>query len=159
MVAKSGDVPLTEPAVEAIRRSLLPLAAVLTPNRPEAERLLGLSVSNRDEARDAARRLVDLGPRAVVVKGGHFDEADIVDLLYDGSTFHEFRHPRLQHASHARHGLHLRRGDRGAARARPDTSGCRAARDRYVEGAIAHGLAIGSGQGPLDHFWAVRPAE
>jgi len=153
MVAKSGDVLLTEPAVEAIRRSLLPLAAVLTPNRPEAERLLGLSVSNRDEARDAARRLVDLGPRAVVVKGGHFDEADIVDLLYDGSTFHEFRHPRLQ--TRHTHGTgctfaaavtaHLALGcDVGEATRRAKA---------YVHHAIDTAPGIGGGIGPVNH-WA-----
>jgi len=159
MVAKSGDVLLTEPAVEAIRRSLLPLAAVLTPNRPEAERLLGHSVSNRDEARDAARRLVDLGPRAVVVKGGHFDEADIVDLLYDGSTFHEFRHPRLQ--TRHTHGTGCTFAAAIAALLALGLTLPDAVQHaiEYVEGAIAHGLAIGSGQGPLDHFWAVRPAE
>jgi len=72
MVAKSGDVLLTEPAVEAIRRSLLPLAAVLTPNRPEAERLLGLSVSNRDEAREAAPTAAE--PERLPSRGYHETE-------------------------------------------------------------------------------------
>ena len=153
MVAKSGDVLLTEPAVVAIRRSLLPLAAVLTPNRPEAERLLGHSVSNRDEARDAARRLVDLGPRAVVVKGGHFDDVDVVDLLFDGSAFHEFRHPR-QHTRHT-HGTGCTFAASLAANLALGhvlTDAVQRTTD-YVAGAIAHGLAIGKGHGPLDHFW------
>ena len=159
MVAKSGDVLLTEPAVEAIRRSLLPLAAVLTPNRPEAERLLGVSVTNRDEAREAAKRLIDLGPRAVIVKGGHFDEADIVDLLYDGTTFQEFRHPRLQ--TRHTHGTGCTFAAAIAALLARGIELADAVHQaiEYVEGAIAHGLAIGAGHGPLDHFWAVRPAE
>jgi hydroxymethylpyrimidine/phosphomethylpyrimidine kinase len=159
MIAKSGDVLLTEPAVESIRRSLLPLATVLTPNRPEAERLLGLAVSTRDEAREAARRLVDLGPRAVVLKGGHFDEADIVDLFYDGSTFMEFRHPRLQ--TRHTHGTGCTFAAAVAALLARGIDLPEAVRQaiEYVEGAIAHGLAIGAGHGPLDHFWAVRPAE
>ena len=69
-----------------MRTALIPLAAVITPNRMEAEALTGRPVTTRDEARDAARALVDLGARAAVVKGGHFDEADIVDLLFDGRT-------------------------------------------------------------------------
>ena len=159
MVAKSGDVLLTEPAVEAIRRALLPLASVVTPNRPEAERLTGHAVGSRDDARDAARRLVDLGARAVVVKGGHFDEADIIDLLYDGTTFHEFRHPRLQ--TRHTHGTGCTFAAAIAAllaRGMDLPTAVQQAID-YVEGAIAHGLAVGHGHGPLDHFWAVRPVE
>jgi hydroxymethylpyrimidine/phosphomethylpyrimidine kinase len=159
MVAKSGDVLLTEPAVEAIRRELLPLAAVVTPNRPEAERLIGHPVLTRDDAREAARRIADLGSRAVIVKGGHFEEADVIDLLYDGSTFHEFRHPRLQ--TRHTHGTGCTFAAAIAAllaRGLELTEAVQQAID-YVEGAIAHGLPVGSGHGPLDHFWAVRPAE
>ena len=158
MVAKSGDRLLTEPAVEAIRRSLLPLAAVLTPNRPEAERLLGpeRQQPRRREGRGAGGSSIS-APRAVVIKGGHFDEADIVDLLYDGSTFHEFRHPRLQ--TRHTHGTGCTFAAAIAALLAlglPLPDAVHRATD-YVAGAIAHGLAIGSGQGPLDHFWAVRP--
>src|SRR5690606_5435861 len=99
MVAKSGDSLLAPDAVDAIRRLLLPQAVVVTPNRMEAEVLTGRPVRTRDEARDAARALVDLGAGAAVVKGGHFDEPEVVDLLFDGRDFHEFRHPR----HHTRH--------------------------------------------------------
>src|SRR5437764_10252812 len=71
MVAKSGDRLLREDAVQALIHELLPLALVLTPNLPEAEVLVGHSLSTDDEIRDAAREIVDLGPHSVVMKGGH----------------------------------------------------------------------------------------
>ena len=156
MVAKSGDQLLAEAAVQSVRRSLIPRAAVVTPNRMEAEVLLGRSVLTRDDARDAARRLVDLGAGAAIVKGGHFDEADVVDLLFDGVDFHEFRHPRQQ--TRNTHGTGCTFAAALAANlalghALPDA--VRRTTD-YVAGAIEHGLAIGNGHGPLDHFWRSR---
>src|SRR5918911_2574776 len=94
MVAKSGDALLQSEAVAALREDLLPLALVVTPNRPEAEVLTGRPVRTLDEARDAARALVDLGARHAVVKGGHA-EGPAVDVLYDGQSFEEFSAPRL----------------------------------------------------------------
>jgi hydroxymethylpyrimidine/phosphomethylpyrimidine kinase len=153
MVAKSGDQLLAEAAVHSVRRDLVPLASVITPNRMEAEVLLGRPVLTRADARDAARRLVDLGTRAAIVKGGHFDDVDVVDLLFDGSTFHEFRHPRQQ--TRHTHGTGCTFAAALAANlalghALPDA--VQRTTD-YVAGAIAHGLAIGGGHGPLDHFW------
>lgn len=156
MVAKSGDQLLAEPAVDSVRSLLLPLATVVTPNRMEAEVLLGRPVRSRADARDAARRLVDLGAAASVVKGGHFDEPDVVDLLFDGHEFHEFRHPR-QDTRHT-HGTGCTFAAALAAnlalgRSLPEAV---ALTTDYVAGAIAHGLAIGHGHGPLDHFWWMR---
>jgi hydroxymethylpyrimidine/phosphomethylpyrimidine kinase len=153
MVAKSGDHLLAESAVERVRRVLVPRASVVTPNRMEAEVLLGRTVRTREEAGDAARRLVDLGASAAIVKGGHFDEVDVVDVLFDGSDVYEFRHPR-QHTRHT-HGTGCTFAASLAAnlaigRALPEA--VQQTTD-YVAGAIAHGLAIGKGHGPLDHFW------
>jgi hydroxymethylpyrimidine/phosphomethylpyrimidine kinase len=153
MVAKSGDQLLAEEAVQSVRRDLIPRASVITPNRMEAEVLLGRSVRTRDDARDAARRLVDLGAGAAVLKGGHFDDVDVVDLLFDGSAFHEFRHPRQQtrhtHGTGCTFAASLA-ANLALGHALPDA--VQQTTD-YVAGAIAHGLAIGKGHGPLDHFW------
>src|SRR5436190_15179992 len=81
MVATSGDRLLREEAVQALRTDLLPLATVVTPNLPEAEVLTGLTVSSLEEMRDAARAIVGLGVRSVLVKGGHL-HGDAVDLFY-----------------------------------------------------------------------------
>ena len=102
MIAKSLDRLLSEDAVAVMIRDLLPLAAVVTPNAPEAEALTGRPVRTEAEAREAARRLHDMGPRAVIVKGGHLDTPDVVDVLFDGHEFHEARGPR--HATRHTHG-------------------------------------------------------
>jgi hydroxymethylpyrimidine/phosphomethylpyrimidine kinase len=156
MVAKSGDRLLEEDAVDAVCRLLAPLASVITPNRVEAEVLTGRKVRTRAEARDAARALASLGARAVVVKGGHFDEPEVVDLLYDGSAFHEIRHARL--ASRATHGT-------GCTFAAAVAAGLALERElgvavadagEYVAGAIDAGRTVGGGHGVLDHFWRLQ---
>lgn len=158
MVAKSGDRLLAEAAVDRVRRALVPHAAVVTPNRMEAEVLLGRTVRTREEARDAARRLVDLGAAAAVVKGGHFDEPEVVDLLFDGTDFREYRHERQQ--TRHTHGTGCTFAASLAANlalGHPLPEAVQRTTD-YVAGAIRHGLAIGHGHGPLDHFWAgLRP--
>jgi hydroxymethylpyrimidine/phosphomethylpyrimidine kinase len=97
MVAKSGDPLLREDACSTLIERLLPLATVVTPNLPEAGVLTGLGIARLDDMREAARRIHALGPAWVVVKGGHLSQAgDVVDLLFDGQTFHEYRSPRLE---------------------------------------------------------------
>lgn len=156
MVAKSGDRLIAEDAIEAVRSRLLPLAAVVTPNRLETEVLLDARVRTREDAAAAARALVARGAKAVVVKGGHFDEAEVIDLLFDGAAFHEFRHPRQE--TRNTHGTGCTFASAiaaGLARGAALPAAVQEASD-YVAGAIAHGLAIGHGHGPLDHFWALR---
>ena len=156
MVAKSGDRLLADEAVQSVVRHLLPRATVVTPNRMETEVLIGRAVRTRDEARDAARRLIDLGARAAIVKGGHFDEPDVVDLLFDGREIVEYRHQR--HTSRHTHGTGCTFASAVAANLALGHALPEAVRraTEYVAGAIAHGLAIGHGHGPLDHFWRTR---
>ena len=94
MVAKSGDPLLREEAVESVRSRLVPLAALVTPNIPEAETLTGLSIERDEDAREAARRIVAMGARTVVVKGGHRD-GPATDLFFDGADFTEFSAERF----------------------------------------------------------------
>src|SRR5438309_6945773 len=89
MVAKSGDRLLREDAVQALIDELLPLALVLTPNLPEAEVLVGRTLQTEEDIRQAAREIVDLGPRNVVMKGGH-RQGDATDVLFDGHSFAVF---------------------------------------------------------------------
>lgn len=95
MIAKSGDRLLRQDAVAALRDLLLPLAAAVTPNAPEAEVLAGMDVVDERTAREAARRIFDLGPRLVIVKGGHLDGERAVDVVFDGSTFEVLSSPRI----------------------------------------------------------------
>src|SRR5437764_8433034 len=94
MVAKRGDRLLREDAVQTLIRDLVPLALILTPNLQEAEVLVGRSLETEDEIRQAARDIVDLGARTVVMKGGH-RQGDATDLLFDGRSFHVFEAERI----------------------------------------------------------------
>ena len=97
MVAKGGDALLREDARDALIHALLPLATVVTPNLHEAQVLCGFEITNIPEMRRAAKAIYQVGPRYVLIKGGHLPvESDAIDLLYDGKAFLEFRSPRLQ---------------------------------------------------------------
>jgi len=94
MVAKDGSALLSEEGQDAVKRTLLPCAFLVTPNIPEASVLTGLAVTTVEGMRDAARRIYDMGPRAVLVKGGHL-AGDPVDILFDGSSFNTFTCARI----------------------------------------------------------------
>jgi hydroxymethylpyrimidine/phosphomethylpyrimidine kinase len=153
LAATSGAELLDDDGVLALRRDLLPLAAVVTPNRREAEVLSGRDVHTRQQARDAARALADSGARAVVVTGGHFDDADVVDLVYDGSSFHEIRHERLHSRTTHGTGCTLSAAIAAGLARNESLLASVVAAVEYVAGAIAHGYRPGSGDGTLDHFW------
>jgi hydroxymethylpyrimidine/phosphomethylpyrimidine kinase len=153
MMAKSGDGLTDDDAVEAMKRLLLRKAFVVTPNIPEAEALSGISIASDEDRREAARRIRTLGPSLVVVKGGHFASDDIVDLLYDGRDFIEFRHSRV--ASRHTHGT----GCTFAAAMTAHLACGRTVRDaipliqEYIAGAIRTAPEFGEGSGPMNHFW------
>ncbi|MEZ5317849.1 MAG: bifunctional hydroxymethylpyrimidine kinase/phosphomethylpyrimidine kinase [Vicinamibacterales bacterium] len=154
MVAKGGAPLLSPDAVEVLRARLLPLATVITPNTPEAEALTGRSIASIDDQRDAARALLDLGARAVIVKGGHLD-GDAVDVVADGTTIVELRAPRVP--TRHTHGTGCTFSSAVAARlALGDdlADAARRAKD-YVTGAIRHAPELGRGHGPVDHFGAI----
>jgi hydroxymethylpyrimidine/phosphomethylpyrimidine kinase len=153
MISKSGHALLDPAAVDALVRLLLPLAVVVTPNIPEAEALTGAAIASMADARDAARRICAFGPAAVVIKGGHAAGDEVVDLLFDGTTFTEFTTPRIP--SKNTHGTGCTFASAVAAQL---ALGARltdavAAAQAYVAGAIRQAPAIGHGHGPLQHFW------
>jgi hydroxymethylpyrimidine/phosphomethylpyrimidine kinase len=156
MLAKSGDRLLDEDAVSAVRLELIPLALVVTPNIPEAEILAGRTITSLDDARVAAREIRELGPGTVVIKGGHGTGTEIVDLLFDGVHFTEFRTPRIATAN--THGTGCTFASAIAAYLARGVSLAHAVEQaqHYVAGAIRHALPIGHGHGPLDHFWMTR---
>lgn len=152
MVATSGDALLVDDAVEALTTKLLPLAAVTTPNRLEAERLTGRAIASLADAREAARQIHDLGPATVIITGGHTPGPNAVDLLYDGSADHELSAPRLD--VNAGHGTGCTFSAAVTAHLACGRSVADAASDAktYVTSCLRHALAIGRGPGPLDHF-------
>ncbi len=158
MVAKSGDPLLDPEAVAAIREELLPLSTVVTPNLPELARLTGLPEPEREAGRiEAARALAAAGP-AVLAKGGHVRGEEVVDLLIDGGELHRFTHPRL--ATRADHGTGCTLSSAIAARLAAGAALPEAVRGAidYLQGALAAAYPLGTGHGPVDHLWNVRPA-
>ncbi len=151
MVATSGDRLLREDAVEALRTRLLPMAAVTTPNIPEAEVLVGREVRSESARRDAARRIIELGAKAVVIKGGHL-EGPAIDLFYDGTDFTELVAERIQTTNTHGTGCTLASAiAAGLAKGLPLVEAVREAK-RYVTEAIAGAYPIGHGHGPVHHF-------
>lgn len=154
-VSKHGDPLLQDEAVEVLRSELVPLAAVVTPNLPEVEQLTGVRVEDESGLHRAAQAVLALGPRWVLVKGGHLPGA-AVDLLTDGSSTHVLRVAR-QDNRHT-HGTGCTLASAIAARLAlgDEVPAAVAAAKRYVTGAIAGGFPLGAGIGPVDHGWRLR---
>ncbi len=165
MVAKGG-APLLEPdAVAAIRRDLVPLALVITPNLPEAGALLDRAPpATLDEMRHAVRDLHRLGPRYVLLKGGHLGGATSPDLLYDGSEIIELPAARLPTRNTHGTGCTLSAAIAALLPCRPDVASAVRDAKAYLTAAIAAAgrLSVGHGHGPVHHFhalWGHVPAE
>ena len=137
--------------MEHLRRTMLPRATLLTPNLPEAELLAGMAIVDEAQMRQAAEILLAFGPGAVLLKGGHLDSIDVVDLLVTAEGVREFRAPRL-HTRHT-HGTGCTLASAiaaGLAQAMTLAAAVERA-GRYVHRAIATAPGYGGGHGPLDH--------
>jgi hydroxymethylpyrimidine/phosphomethylpyrimidine kinase len=149
MVAKGGARLLSEAAVAALVRDLLPLALLVTPNAEEAAALAGMAVRDRADMYEAARRIAALGPRAVLVKGGHVEiEAGVaIDVLHDGRDFVEIAAPRADARFTHGTGCALSAAITALlARGRPLEDAVREAKS-WITRAIANGFAPGRGHG------------
>lgn len=151
MVAKSGDALLSEEARGTLKEILLPMATLVTPNLPEASVLSGFPVQDLESMKEAARVIRDIGPRYVLIKGGHL-EKEALDLLFDGQKFEAYEAPRLSNRN--THGT----GCTYSAALTTFLAQGLPVRDAVAEGkkfitmAIRHGLAMGSGHGPTNPY-------
>jgi hydroxymethylpyrimidine/phosphomethylpyrimidine kinase len=158
MIAKGGTALLDEAGVAAMRRRLFPLAALITPNAPEAAALTGIAINTSDDAARAGAILREQGARAVLVKGGHLSGDTVTDVLINETGAHHFTSPRLSNpsthgtgctlasaiATYLSRGLPLRDSvERGRA---------------FVQEAIRSGLPFGRGVGPVNHQHGKRIA-
>ena len=151
MVAKGGASLLRKEAEETLIRDLIPLALLVTPNLHEASVLTGLKIKSIEEMKRAARSIFEMGPRYVVVKGGHL-KGEAIDLLFDGRNFVEIRAPRIETKN--THGTgctfasaittFIARGDSVPEAVRKAKT--------FITLAIQSGLAIGKGTGPTNPF-------
>jgi hydroxymethylpyrimidine/phosphomethylpyrimidine kinase len=154
-VSKHGDSLLAADALGAVRTELLPVATIATPNLYEVAQLTGVKVENERGLRAAAEAVLALGPRWVLIKGGHL-EGDAVDLLYDGSQEYQFRSRRLDNRHTHGTGCTLASAIASELALGLDVPAAVAAAKEYVTGAIAGGFALGAGIGPVDHGWRLR---
>lgn len=153
MVATSGDLLVAASAVDAVRDRLVPLAELVTPNLDEAGVLLGARPNDADAMCQAAERLVrDLGARAALVKGGHLDGDEVVDVLYDG-TLRVFRRPRIATTSTHGTGCTLSAAIAAGLALGNSLSDAVATALAFVQRAIETAPGLGGGHGPLNH-WA-----
>jgi hydroxymethylpyrimidine/phosphomethylpyrimidine kinase len=157
MIAASGDSLLARDAVDVLLRVLIPQALVITPNIPEAAALLHASAArSEDEMRDQAQKLLGLGARAVLIKGGHADGPKSVDLLVEAGAVTRLEADRV--ATQNTHGTGCTLSSAIAAGLAKGSDLARAVRDAkdYVTAAIAAAdrLGVGSGHGPTHHFHA-----
>jgi hydroxymethylpyrimidine/phosphomethylpyrimidine kinase len=151
LFAKSGDRLLTEDAIAALKRRLLLMATVITPNLPEAEALAGIAIPDLDAMRRAAAALLTLGVPAILLKGGHLPSDTIVDLLATESGIEEFAAPRI--VSRHTHGTGCTLASAvaaGLAQGMGLSASVLRAR-AYVRLTIAAAPGFGAGHGPMNH--------
>lgn len=155
MVAKGGASLLQSDAVKTLIKRLLPLALVVTPNVPEAEVLWGQQIVGFDEMHEAARWIRDLGPRYVVVKGGHLG-IRAIDLVYDGSKFTLLDAERIDTPhTHGTGCVFSAAITAELAKGSPVPEAIATAK-RFITAAIGHGFPLGRGFGPTDPMAAAR---
>ena len=150
--AKNGEVLLTGPAIKRMKRWLIPVAALITPNYAEASTLTGIEVTDLDSARQAAKALVDKGARAALVKGGHSQDEPI-DVLFDGADFHEFAGKRLDKNMHGT-GCVLSAAIAARLALGDDVISAVAFAKDYVSKAIERSARLG--KGAMDYFLGIR---
>jgi hydroxymethylpyrimidine/phosphomethylpyrimidine kinase len=151
MVAKSGDALLKKEAQETVKRELLPLCYVVTPNLPEASVLAGHEVRGLDGMKEAAAAIRQLGARNVLVKGGHLSGSPI-DLLFDGERFHEFTGERIQTKNtHGTGCTYAAAIATELAKGKPLEEAIQDAK-AFMTVALQFSLNIGKGHGPTNHY-------
>jgi len=155
-MAKGGRPLLADKALDALRSLLVPRAALLTPNAPEAAALTGLAVDSTDDLRRAGEALLKMGARAVMMKGGHVAGESVVDLLMSASGETSFEGPRI--AGRHTHGTGCTLAS-ACATGLAQGLALEVAVGRawgYTAEAIRRAPGFGAGHGPLDHAWPLR---
>jgi hydroxymethylpyrimidine/phosphomethylpyrimidine kinase len=156
MVAKGGEALLVPEAIEAVRSLLIPRAALLTPNAPEAETLTGLTVATTDDLRRAGEALLRLGARAVLMKGGHIAGDRVVDLLITPQGETAFEGERIDTRHTHGTGCTLASACAAGLAQGMDLTAAVARAWNYVHEAMLRAPGFGAGHGPLDHGWPLR---
>jgi len=152
MISKSGDQLLQRNAVNAVKRHLIPMSRIVTPNIPEAEVLSGRTIVTEDDLREAARAIHALGTEWVLIKGGH-RAATATDVLFDGVEFIEMPSERIQSLNVHGTGCTLSAAITANLALGIEIVPAVEAAKAYLTGAIRAGYAIGGGHSPVNHFY------
>ena len=156
MIAKGGAALLQDRAVSAVRTLMVPRAALLTPNAPEAAALTGLAVETTDDLRRAGEALLKAGAAAVLMKGGHIPGDTLIDILMTAAGETTFEGPRLDTRHTHGTGCTLASACATGLAQGLDLTAAVARAWAYVQEAIARAPGFGRGHGPLDHGWPLR---
>ena len=152
MVAKGGDLLLRPEAIEALRSRLIPLAVIVTPNLPEAEQLTGIPGSRLQDIKESARRIIAMGARSVVIKGGH-RKGPATDIFYDGKKFRELSAPRVRTPNTHGTGCTFSAAIAAGLAKGEKLENAVVQAKRYITQAIRKGFPIGAGHSPVHHFY------
>jgi len=152
MVATSGDLLLQKSAVAVLRSKLIPLATIVTPNIPEAEVLTGMKLRTAVEIREAAQRIIKMGAKTVVIKGGHLN-GPAMDLFFDGKIFTALKAKRIRTINTHGTGCTLSAAIAANLAKKQSIASAVANAKRYITDALRHSYRIGSEHGPVPHFY------
>lgn len=152
MYAKNGCPLMQETSIDTLISTIIPLATLLTPNIPEAEKIANMKIETVADMEKAAQKIINLGAKAVLIKGGHY-MGDAKDVLYDGKTYHSFVQKRIDTKN--THGTGCTLSSAIASYLALGKSLAEAVENAkiYVTGAIENALDIGQGCGPTHHFY------
>lgn len=152
MTAKGGSALMEPRALAVLKEELVPLCTLITPNIPEAQEITGTAICSPEDMKRAAVKIKEMGAACVLIKGGHLS-GDALDILYDGTTFYEFRQKRIETKN--THGTGCTLSSAIAANLANGMcmkDAAERAKD-YVTQAIRYALPIGKGHGPTNHFY------
>ena len=154
MISTSGFVLLESDAVQSLEECLLPLAAVVTPNISEAQRMAGMEIKSIDQAVTAAQKILKLGPQAVLIKGGHLEvDSRSVDILFDDDGEMIFEAERINRSNTLGTGCTFSAAIAASLAAGKPLREAVGNAKTYVTNAIQNALSIGQGFGPAHHFY------
>ncbi|OGC76766.1 MAG: bifunctional hydroxymethylpyrimidine kinase/phosphomethylpyrimidine kinase [candidate division Zixibacteria bacterium RBG_16_40_9] len=155
MVAKSGDKLLKPEAIDDLIIKIFPLALMVTPNLKEAEALTNMKISGIEDMKEAAIRILNLGPKAVVVKGGHL-EGKPIDVYYDGSSFQELESPRVLTTNNHGSGCTFSAAICGFLTLGLDLYSAVVSAKEYITQALKASYQVGHGHGPVNQFFEAK---
>ena len=152
MISKSGYSLLKQEAKKSLIKELIPMAYIITPNIPEAEEITGLKINNLDDMKEAGKKILELGPKYVLMKGGHL-EGDAVDVLIGKDIFEVFKQERLDRKNTHGTGCTLSSAITSHLALGYDIVEAVKLSKEYITEAIKESFDIGKGVGPVNHFY------